>query len=244
MCTHTSSPPPIDLRLNLFLKRWPLEDQTLGLLAALFLKLLNVDVLPDEDGNNAKRDEARARDNHQALRVGICTNNSSTLRCAVEEAHLSDHVAEDKSRVDLGLLGEKLVQLTRCDVVPDGTRNGITNRCSKAAKQTPERTHTGNLLVSDWGHDCKLTTLCKDTCAETDKDLCQSQDSNGRVGLSVRDQQAGSEEKNRYAAHGNPFEVTSVGDEESDGRSENGRSEGKGVENIPSMLDTQSVNDL
>lgn len=104
-----------------------LEYQALGLLAALFLELLDVDVLPDEDGENAKRHEARASDNHQALRVGVGANNSIPLRCTIKVQHLHSNVAKDERSIDLGLFWEKLQKLAGGDVVPDSSSDCETD---------------------------------------------------------------------------------------------------------------------
>lgn len=71
--------------------------------------------------------------------------------------------------------------------------------------------------MSNRRHNGKLTTLREDTCAETDKDLGQSQNTDGRIGLSEGNQKRGSEEQDRDAGHGNPLEVTSIGNQNANG---------------------------
>lgn len=104
-----------------------LEDKALGLLALLLLELLDVDVLPDEDGGDAKRDERCTSNNHQALRMGVSANDGLALGRAVGERHLQDQIAEDGGGLVLGALGEPLVQLAGRDAVPHSARDGVAN---------------------------------------------------------------------------------------------------------------------
>lgn len=82
------------------------EDVTLGLLAVLLLKLLDVDVLPNVDASQAQRYKARTSDDHLALHIGISTNNGIALWRTIEERLLQGDVSENRPVLGLAFLGQ------------------------------------------------------------------------------------------------------------------------------------------
>ena len=169
-----------------------LEDTTLGLLG-----LLDVDVVPDHDGEDTNSKEAGSGDQHVSLSLTIRTRNRISGWATNFVRRLNDDAAVDLGEIGLRLGREIGLESGRINTSPDGSCDGATDCSSDAGKSVLNGKGDSNLLMSDGGHDSNLLTNNGCSTTQSDKHLTHDNEPDVDIWLTECDHQTNAENAQR-----------------------------------------------
>lgn len=170
-----------------------LKYMTLHLLALLFLNLLDIDIPPQENAANTKRDEADSANNHHPHNVSIrivdriSSGRASILQLSFQTCiNTSSEVFLVRRQVRL----ETLVEHVR----PHGSGDGFADRCTDGSEEAEESEANGDFLVVDAGCDHQLASEGPDAAVDSLEELAHDKVADVRTGVTEMDQECRAED--------------------------------------------------
>jgi hypothetical protein len=194
-CQSTYKHPITPVRRSLFsyLRVDTLEYIALHLLALLFLNLLDIDILPQENAANAERNEAYSTDDHHPHDVSIrIVDRISSGRAGILQLSLKAGINASSK---VFLVGRQVCLETLVEhVCPHGSGNGFADRCADGAEEAKESEADGDFLVVDAGCDHQLAGESPDAAVDSLEELAHNEVSNISTGVTEVNQKCCAED--------------------------------------------------
>ena len=206
-------------------------------------QLLDLEVLPHRDEEEARDQEAGRGDGQVPLSDAVGIDDRSTLGGTDGVGKLSRKRAIQlriQGRVSRQSVAEGLGELLGID----GCRDGLADGTADGREDTDESEHGGDVLVGCSGHDGHFLADDEGAAAEGNEDLAHDDPSDSLMWLPEMDHETDSEDFEAEHGHGEPLEATELADHESEDYRPEAGSDAVNVCDVAGVRDGKTVDCL
>ena len=221
-------------------KKKTLEHQTLGV-----LDVLELDIPPQRDKDEAEAHDSGGGDDHEALGGGVSIVDGVALGGSPGVTELDRKTRVDVQVLVLECVREAVVEFARQDAGPDRAGDGGADASADAGAQTQHGEHGGDVLVLGYGHHCELLADHERSAGEGDEYLAHHNVADVDVRLpEVNHEARGQDVQRDSEAQREVLEPHGELDEQADENGEEAGSDAVDVVDVAGVLDALVVHDL